>query len=240
MIVAIGISDKDERLARQWLAWVALLSTRAPECKVPLLVMQTCRLNQHHTAMFREALAQALFPVEYATVPDEEETGYPKSASHLFLRTMEHCEKAYPGQAILWCEPDTVPMIPGWQANIESEYKAYAQPFMGVIERGHGFAHLAGVAVYPHNWRKKAPLLANVMNAPDVFWGKGLGQAFDTYAAPETVPQTHEARTIQQVWRPIMPITQDWIKKNVRPGVALFHQCKDGSMINVMKEWMKL
>jgi hypothetical protein len=237
MICALGVSHRDLDRAKQWLEWVAVLESREVllHDRVPLIIMCTQTLNSYQVQLLREATGRFTGPVDIALMPDTEETGYPKSASHLFLRTMEYCETRYPDDPVLWVEADTVPMRPGWREAIATEYLQCNKPFLGVIERGHGFAHLAGVAVYPPDWRQRAPLLADVINAGDVFWGPKLGQAFDTYAAPQTVPQAAEARSIQQIWRPHLPLTSEWMDKNIRPDVQLFHQCKDQSAINILR-----
>jgi hypothetical protein len=171
---------------------------------------------------------------------DEDETGYPKSASHLFLRSMEHCEQTHPGEPVMWLETDTLPMQLNWRKTIAEEYAACGKPFMGHIETGHGETHLAGCAVYPADWRTRAPRLTSVLTAPDIFWGKGLGQAFDTWASSETVPQSHPARSIQQIWRPTLPVTPKWLLENVRRDVALMHQVKDASGFRAVREMLRL
>ncbi len=240
MIAVLGVSQRDHLQAVKWLSWVSALNRSEAvggDFPVSLLIVCVKRLNVYQLQMLREA-AGNMRP-HWATLPDENEVGYPKSASHLFLRAMEHCEKHHPGEHILWVEADTVPLCSGWREAIAAEYAACGKPFMGVIERGHGFAHMAGVGVYPPDWRAKAPLLADVLNAGDIFWGPGLGQAFDTYAAPQTVPQCAQAKTIQQIWRPTLPITEPWMRTYVRAGVVLFHQVKDGSGFTVANEILR-
>ncbi len=240
MIAVLGVSNKDFQQAVKWLRWVSALSKSEAvggDYPVSLLIVCVKAFHAYQTQLLREAVGN--MRPHWAVLEDENEVGYPKSASHLFLRAMEHCEKHHPTEPILWCEADTVPMRSGWREEIAAEYAQCGKPFLGVIERGHGFAHMAGVGVYPPDWRKKAPLLGDILNAGDVFWGKGLGQAFDTYAAPQTVPQCAEAKTIQQIWRPRLPITEAWMRANVRPEVALFHQCKDDSGFRVAKEMLK-
>lgn len=240
MIAALGVSHKDAILAEQWLKWVAHL------CNQPtgeshghkLLVFCSAQVNKEQWRALVAACGEGprMFSCACTWAADEHEVGYPAAASHLFLRTMEHCEQFYPGEPILWCEADTVPMRAGWFQEIAAEYDTCGKPFMGVVVKGHGFDHLGGNAVYPADWRVKAPLLANVLNAPDVFWGPGKGQAFDTYATPETLPQAHDAKTIQQIWRPPLPIRREWATENIRPETALFHQDKSGSLINVLRQ----
>jgi hypothetical protein len=232
MVCALGVSIKDFDLAAKWLQFLAALGPMASD--VPTVVVGARGIAGAKWDALQAIATRYSISVSFKLLEDEDESGYPKSASHLFLRTMEHCEKAFPMSAVLWCEPDTVPMTGSWREAIRGEYLRCGKPFMGVIQTGHGFDHLAGVAVYPADWRVKAPLLANVLNAPDIFWGPGLGQAFDTYATPETLPQTAPATSIQQIWRPTLPITEDFLKREIPVTTVLFHQCKDGSLIDVL------
>lgn len=236
MICLLGVCHKDAPLAVKWLEFFARLSARESPGQPPLVVMTTQSIGQSPLIMMKRSGAMA----EWVVCPDENEDGYPKSASHLFLRAMEYCEKTHPTEPILWLEPDTLPLKPNWRQVIADEYAARGKPFMGQIERGHGIAHLIGCSVYPPDWRAKAPMLASVLSAPDIFWGKGFGQAFDTWAAPETVPQAAEVRSIQQIWRPRLPITGAWLWSNVRPGAALFHQHKDGSGFKVVRDTLRI
>lgn len=239
MIVAIGISHRDVGQAAKWLAFVSALSVREKAAR-QLVVMGTKRLSVEQWALLRESYKQGRLQIDKMICGDENEDGYPKSASHLFLRTMEACEHKYPGQSVLWVEPDTLPMRPDWHQEIEHEYARCGKPFLGVIVREHGPAHMAGCGVYPSDWRARAPRLANVLLAPDTFWGKNLGQAFDAYASVEIVPQAAEAKTIQQIWKPVLPFNESWMNKSIRPETALFHQCKDDSGFRIIKKGQRL
>jgi hypothetical protein len=234
MIFCLGICHKDIAQAERWLSFVFRMN-KGERPNQPTLIAVATKSAQRAGLLIIQRLGFPVYILE-----DEDESGYPKSASHLFLRSLEYCERAHPGEPVFWLEPDTLPMRPNWREEIAAEYATCGKPFMGQIERGHGFAHLCGCAIYPPDWRVRAPLLASVLTAPDIFWGKGLGQAFDTWAAPETVPQTHECLTFQQIWRPPLPITREWLRKNVRQGAALMHQCKDGSGFKAVREMQKL
>jgi hypothetical protein len=232
MICILGISHRDLVIAERWLRWVATMNaSEKPHQQRPLIVFATQRAAAASAVVKEAALAAG---ANWQVCPDEEEVGYPKSASHLFLRALEHCEVAHPGSSVLWLEADAIPMRAGWRGAIADEYAKCGKPFLGHIERAHGPAHLAGVAVYPGNWRELAPLLAAVLTAPDVWWGRGMGQAFDTWASSQTVPQSAQSQLIQQIWRPDLPITRNWMRAKIRPETVLMHQCKDGSLIDLI------
>ena len=235
MICVLGISDKDAYRSARWLEWVAELAQYETSPQTKLIVTLTKRARDTAYNRIKPAVDTASDAIW--TLPDECETGYPKASSHLFLRSMFYVEQTFHGEPILWLESDAIPMRPNWRRDIAKEYATCNKPFLGVIERGHGFVHMPGVAVYPPNWAKLAPLLANVLNAPDIpLWGRDRGQAWDTYAASQTVPQCAEAKTIQQIWNPPHPITKEWAAKNIRPETALFHQVKHASLIRLLRE----
>lgn len=235
MICVLGICHKDVAQAARWVEFVADFNKRERPNQPAIILVATRAAMKTGLPGIRNVGGFALHVLD-----DEDESGYPKSASHLFLRSLEYCERTQPGEPVLWLEPDTLPMRPNWREEIAKEYASCGKPFMGQIERGHGHAHLIGCSVYPPDWRLKAPMLASVLTAPDIFWGPGLGQAFDTWAAPETVPQSAEARSIQQIWRPPLPVTPKWLRQNVRGECALFHQIKDRSGFKAVREMLKL
>lgn len=237
MVCALGVSHKDIDLAVGWLRWTSFLATlEEGTCHdYTLVIGGTQRLQPEDWKRLRAAIYPSvhMFKIEGMVLPDENEAGYPISASHLFLRTLEHCEQMHPGSPVLWVESDSVPMRPGWFSEIVAEYEVCGKPFMGYLEGVTTVKHMPGVAVYPPNWRTLSPLLANVLTAPDdKVWGKGKGRAFDIWASPETVPQMAVAKTIQQIWRP-KPFTEQNIAC-ILPETALFHQCKTGRLIEVL------
>lgn len=221
-----------------WLRWVAFLATQpgGDSSDLVLIIAGTQKVTPAQWKSLRSAVgdnSKGMFLVAGHILEDDGEgQGYPGAASHLFLRTLEYCETTYPGSSVLWLEADTVPMRPGWAQEIEAEYADCGKPFLGYLEAEKTMPHMAGVAVYPPDWRTRSPLLAGVLAAPDTKqWGHGKGQAFDIYAASEIVPQMARAKTIQQIWRP-QPFNA--MPTSILPTTALFHQCKDASLINVI------
>jgi hypothetical protein len=56
-------------------------------------------------------------------------------------------------------------------------------------------------------------------------------RGWDSLCAHDILPRAHIAKTIQQIWRPKLPMLDLTI---IRPTTALFHQCKDGSLIDTL------
>lgn len=225
MIAALGVSDKDIKSATLWLKWVRHLGWHPSDT---LVVSMTLRAAEQ-----REVLHDAAdgMMVTWHVLPDEEEGGYPKSASHLFLRTLQFCKDTY-DEAVLWLESDAIPIKRGWFQEIEREYADAPRPFMGHLETGVDPPHMAGVGVYPRNWADHAPSILSCLSAPDTpQWGRGRGQAFDTYCAHEIYPLAIQSRTIKQVWHPGHDLL-----RHLDNDTCLFHRNKNGLLIRMLSE----
>lgn len=236
MIVVLGFSHVDHWLAVRWMRWVSRLCMEegGDSSGMTLVLFGTRRITP---AQWMELRAMhyhtdCMFNIVEATPSDEKETGYPGSATHLFFRAAEFCEKNFSGEPFLWCEADTCAMRPGWAQEIASEYRAVNRSFMGV-QSSEGAKHMPGVAVYPPNWRSLSPCLSNAIELPDISqWGRGKGQAWDAACGHEIVPKMGLSKTIYQIWKP-RRITEQTLAR-IPQSAALFHQCKDGSMADIL------
>lgn len=235
VILAMGVSHRDVELAALWMRWVLFLCSqpKGDNSANVLLIVHTKQASVWAEKLIQSRLLFANpyheFSVQIHQCPDEEESGYPKSASHLFLRTLETAERLYPGAAVLWCEPDTVPLKPTWFAEIAAAYTVCGKPFFGA-KIGTKFPHLAGNSVYPHNWRKLAPSIANVLSAPDYrLWGPGKGQPWDVFCRAETTPQMADSALWFHVWKE--RDTRPTHLKDIPRHACIFHQDKTGALI---------
>ncbi len=144
----------------------------------------------------------------------------------MFKSALDYCEKNHPGKAMLWVESDCVPMRAGWTDEILDEYRGCGQP-IGADVHLCEINHATGNAVYHPDWRTLMPSLAD-LPGPDPEWG------WDSQNSDDTFTRCHRMKTIQQIWRPPLPITAEWAAANIRSTTALFHQVKDGSLIDVL------
>jgi hypothetical protein len=150
----------------------------------------------------------------------------------------------------LWCEPDCVPVQPGWLNKLEEAYEACPTHYMGTVVPGSQpnlpAFHLPGCAVYPQN---AFDLMAPFCNAQQVL-------AFDMAAADALIKGQHVTKTnlIQSLWgeQDLPPtfvserqqgvvydpnvITPDFIK----PETVLFHRVKNGSLFDALANKLKL
>lgn len=230
-VFALAYCHRDADAAARWLAWVAFLAAeKEPTVRHDLVVMRTRRMAG--------AKIEQLVPgvrVTHAVCPDEDERGYPGSATHLFIRTLEFCNARFPGRPVMFMESDTVAMRPGWMDEIAAEYADCGKPFMGFHVDNSTCPHMTGCGVYPANWRALSPILAGILEAPrdSAIFGKDKGQAWDIYAASEVEPQMARSRTIQQIWRPGFWLNSTTLNR-IAGETAFFHQDKEGSLIRLL------
>lgn len=226
LVVVLPVARFDYNLALKWLAWAAALAGKSTGSHYHLLVWATPELTDEQ---FKELEIQAKAITEFAMVVSNVglvEQGYFGTCNLVFRSALEYCEKHFPGQPILWAEADAIPLRPSWAAEILDEYRTCLRPFMGDFYRNPAsIPHMTGNAVFHPNWRKYAPGIAQLKNEEC---------GFDTLLAFETMPRAHQAKTIQQIWRPPLPITSHWAVDHILESTALFHQCKDGSLIDVL------
>ena len=230
-VFALAYCHRDADAAARWLAWVAFLAAeREPSVRHDLVVMRTRRMAG---AKIGQSVPGAR--VSHAVCPDEDERGYPGSATHLFIRTLEFCNERFPGRPVMFMESDTVAMHPGWMDEVAAEYAQCGKPFMGFHVLSSVCPHMAGCGVYPPNWRTLSPILSGILEAPrdSALFGKDKGQAWDIYAAAEVEPQMAHSKTIQQIWQPGLWLSAKGMGR-LSPGAALFHQDKEGSLIRLL------
>ena len=219
--MVLPVARFDWNLAKKWLRWCSWLESRSPS-RYELVIWVTPDLTRAQCAELLMAAKPINCRLERCS--GLKELGYFGTPNQVLHGVLRFCEREYPGRAILWCEADTVPMQPRWVNAILTEYRACGRPFLGDVYREGPVPHSTGNAVYPPNWRQAAPMLESMGSEP---------RAFDSLCAHEILPRTHPAKTIQQIWRPALPMRS---RALVRPSVALFHQCKDASLIDVLCE----
>lgn len=214
VVTVMPVARFDWNLAKKNVAWM-----RAAGCKEKIVAFCSPDLNDSQKTALEAH-------VEVVVADSVKETGYFGTPNQMIRGALEYVEKHHPKKAMLWCEADAIPLRGSWIREISEEYRKCGRPFMGDVYRGQGAVpHMTGNAVYHPNWRRYAPSLAALTNEPC---------GWDTLCAHETLPRAHEAKTIQQVWRPRLPITREFVKATIRPECVLFHQVKDGSLIDIL------
>lgn len=126
----------------------------------------------------------------------------------------------------LYLEPDCIPLVADWLAQLETEYATAGKPFLGVKMTVGNESYLNGVAIYPQNVITLAPAIAT-----RTMWQQfpEFEVAFDR--AGGILSKAHASEKIQLEYRHA-PFTD---LKALKPGVVLFHGDGTGSLIDLLR-----
>lgn len=221
LVVVIPVARCEWHLAVKLLGWLDYIDG---EKSYPLIVYCAPSVTkEERDQLFVAAAMRDDMKIVSASFKDP---GYFGGANLMFKGALDYCEANRPGKAMLWVEADCVPMRATWLDEIIDEYRGCGSPFLGDVHLCE-LNHMTGNAVWHPNWRNIAPSLAE-LPGPDMEWG------WDSSCADDTFTRCRKSKRIQQIWRPPLPITKEWAAANIRSGTALFHQCKDSSLIDVL------
>lgn len=133
----------------------------------------------------------------------------------------------------IWVETDAVPLKPKWLDTLWAEYQKGGKPFGGHWSVPNRVFN--GVAIYPWNVPRLSPrcIKASMYSGEQSPW--------DAFASKEILPQAHCMNNVMQhIWNfpngtaPSFP-DKETAKTYLREGIVLFHRCKDGSLIDLMR-----
>lgn len=142
----------------------------------------------------------------------------------------------------LFCEPDAIPLRPGWHDALDEEYRRERKHFMGALvpgKEGDYPEHMTGVAVWPEDAITCRTLMLPTNATIDGHPGQ-VELAFDIAAAPEIVHggRFHATKLIQHVFRgPKFERSVDL--QRVSKDAVLFHTDKDGGLIRLLRQKLK-
>lgn len=222
MLVVLPVGPHDREQAVRWVKWVSELGGFGSHRLLVACARRVANPNE-------------LVPTGHELyVPhDEDERGWPQSPNHLFKRVIQHITWTKDGEPFLWCEPDCIPTTKGWLDLLDGEYRACGKKFMGAqVLVGDTPEHMSGNAIYGKNAMYHAQYLVQADLA-----------AFDVVAAEQIIGQAHWTTSIQHVWkkdegRNFTFPDQASVDAMVSKGALLFHQNKDGTLIERLRERM--
>lgn len=134
----------------------------------------------------------------------------------------------------MFCEPDAIPMRSSWLDELEAEYARGAKPYMAALipgVDGEYQTHPNGNMILPADAAFNEGLMLPVYAT---FGGTTIEIAFDVACAKKVIPFMHETRLIQQIFRGESFKTKEDLAR-IRPDTVLFHNSKDGSLINLLR-----
>lgn len=257
MIVAIPYCHKDISQAELLLEFVDELGgCRKHSC----LLVSESKLTDADSAKLRKLAKLCFKSVTSIRTPYDiklsktGDTPWPVGPNWMFYCTALHIGMTAK-EPFIFLEPDCTPMCEGWLDKIEAEYLTCQKPFLGpvITTQNKSFVprYLNGTSVYPANALK-------YFHSSMVDFLKGAGNAFDVAASSNTVPNAHFTKLIQHGYtddiginrwgtHPNPPLVFKSVKeagdpdhvvtpKVIRPETVLFHPCKNGSLIELLRK----
>ena len=238
ILVCIPYHTGDVTQARTLLNWISKISPKlGPHC----CLLAADSLVPHETKLELGNLAKSIFysaETAIINVPADI-TGWPKATNAMFRITSKHIQECFK-LPFFWMEPDCIPTRPSWLDELAVEYSRCPKRIMGSMIQSRQPpmppVHLAGCAVYPADiGTSMAPFTETDM-------------AFDIANCSLVVPRAMNTALIHHVWgEPGLPPTFKDAKVAgdpvntctfdfVREGAAVFHRCKDGTLIDLLEK----
>jgi hypothetical protein len=152
---------------------------------------------------------------------------WPNASNRAFVETSQFVASKYQ-EPWLWCESDSVALSKGWIKAIDDCHKAGGKPFTGHWNFQTGVWN--GVSVYPHKVRNHTYFMSMSNECP-----------WDVVASKKDNIQKKlniANHLFQHIWEdertknPYSFTSAELVHKTIRPGVVLFHRCKDGTLID--------
>lgn len=228
LIVVLPFYSGDIWLAIKNLNWWRELDNSVPyEC----ILSYDSQTNPAEVVALAKQYFKKVHQFRYDRI---KETKWPYPQNHAFMSLAWHIYSKFPKCSFLWVECDSVVISSGWIQKIEECHIQSKKPFSGHWnEQSRVFN---GVAVYPANVSKYAP------KAMTAALTEGHQPPWDVFCSKEVEPHLNKANHLfQHIWRD--DETGDaWtfpdmktVRQVVRPGVVLFHRCKDGTLIDRLR-----
>jgi hypothetical protein len=235
MICVIPFHPGDVSLAQELLRWIEDLGG----CKNHDALLVVDRATQWSLAVDVLGQAQKSFRQVNIAVPDVAyDFGWPQGPNAMFKFAAKYVEENL-ADHWLWLEPDASPLQPGWMDALDNAYKGCGRRFMGAVYRSNNpeipLPCLSGVAVYPNDCLKEAIEATKGTGAFDVV----LSQKLDGAVAHTDLIHWFwgEKREVSPRFAEInVPGTEVFCLKQLKKEAVLFHRCKDGSLIRLLRD----
>lgn len=242
LLVVLPYCKKDIALTRKLLEWIEVLSPKlAPHC---CLLAVDSQVEKQVIIEFRDRVRRIFDYAEAAlvNVPEEESGRWPSASNAMFRIASRHVGECF-RLPWLWLEPDCTPLLPSWLDLLALAYTRSPKKYLGAQIRSEPMmeptlppVHLAGCAIYP----------PDAFVAMEPYCKPDASRAWDIGNAEYVIPRSLNTPLIHHVYGTMdMPPIFKAVKEPgdpantctlgfVRPDAALFHRCKDGSLIDLL------
>lgn len=228
--VVLPFCNHDAHLMTKLLEFIGWLSGPQP---FEAFISYDHSTDNAKASRIQQLASQAFAAVHQIRYPVPLHSSWPYAANCAFQYAADHM--AQTTGPWLWLEADATPLTPEWLPTLDHEYRRQRKLFFGPIVEGRG--HMNGVAIYPPETPSIAP------RAMESQWG-----AWDTDMKIDMIHLCHDASDlIQHCWGVVNgklhPYEGDPPSFGNRESLGwlltsavLFHRCKDGSLIDRLKE----
>jgi hypothetical protein len=239
LLLTLPYCNKDAALLKKCVHWMSELQPEGYNHSC--LLVADNEVPQEQKQELHE-LCKPLFSLTETMivhVPGEMQ-GWPLGPNYMFASAARQIAEAW-CLPWLWFEPDATPLRPGWLDTIGNNYAIRGKRFMGTIIASDSDSqpdmpplHLSGCSVYDNQ----------AYHGLQPFTGSKL--AFDIAAAGYTVPRASHFAPMQHFWGkqdlsptfnmdPTKSLENFYSYDNILPGSIMFHRCKDGSLIDLLR-----
>lgn len=239
MLVAAYFCEKDYQIALKNLEWCIEMEKTTPyEC----LLACDSDTPQEAFQKMQELAGRYFSAVHHLIHSPPPEKSWPMGPNYAWQSVAWHIGSEFKTHWFWW-EADVVPLRKGWLQLLDEEYKRGQRPFAGYIVRGVvPSGHMNGVGIYPPKVSAYCP---QAFLAQRMAWDVASGK----YIVPQGLVH-HIGNLYQHCWAlkdckecvndssfP-SPSFSSWeqIEKVVDFRCAIFHRCKDGSLIDQIRK----
>lgn len=219
MIVVLPFFSGDESLAHKNILWMQKLD---PKIDADCVLAYDYQTKPDRIASVAGQIFRKVHLYTYKPPPDPK---WPRASNWVFQHVAWHMHGNFK-EPWLWLESDCVPVRAGWYRAIKECHERAGKPFTGHWNEKTKVWN--GVSVYPPNTPHYGQNLMLAQNNP-----------WDVWASKDVAPHLNIANHLfQHIWHDeqtqeafTFP-NQETVRRVIRPGVYLFHRCKDGSLID--------
>lgn len=233
MNIVFSACHKDYEACERLLTWVHELQENYYGHGA--IIVLSSRITKEQQARLMSLLKDCQFSfVSGIKQRDEYEMGWPASPNKMFAMAAEYVEQQHPSP-FLWCESDMTPIRPGWLDAIAMEYERGQKPYMGVVfdwvSAASRLPHMTGCGVYPGYVRRYNP---RSLAATSIPW--------DVTDPHSTLRHLHKTNLIYHSPGPDLNAPKGWTfdsldsLKMIPTEAVLMHSCKDGTLIQRLRE----
>ncbi len=218
MIISYSVCQRDEAMAVSTLEWAHTLDGKLPYHAV-LSVGDGVEM-----APVLKAMENLFARVE--VIGSSAPESWPQGKNAAFQNLVRWLEAARKGESFFWWEPDAIPLVKGWLAEIEREHVAGGKPFTGCVH--DALKCMECVGVYPPNFMEYSP--HNGMLCRAAPWDRCCGL--------EILQSVHRINHLMQFVNDVdgFPPTFTEDLSLLKPGAVLFHKNKDGSLVQQLSK----